>query len=246
MIKGGYKVIDFYGIKLTNTPVNIPGTFSSIEKNYEKMLILSGVSSEDYLYDDNVGFCTIGDDGDFEIQFGSQKIKVSEEDEVTMTPSGGGGGGVSDYNDLTSKPKINDVTLTGNKNASDLGLQATEQGKGLSSNDFTNTLKTKLDGIEAGAQVNVQSNWNQDDSEADDYIKNKPNILSTTVLTSTLTAGQTTLTFTDASITSDCLVDVYVNHADAFPTDVDDSVSGSITLTFDSQIADLSVKLVIS
>lgn len=67
-----------------------------------------------------------------------------------------------------------------------------------------------------------------------------------TVLTSTLTAGQTTLTFTNAKITADCLVDVYVNHADAFPTDVDDSVSGSITLTFDAQIADLSVKLVIS
>jgi hypothetical protein len=41
-------------------------------------------------------------------------------------------------------------------------------------NNFTNTLKSKLDGIAAGAEVNVQSNWNQTDSTADDYIKNKP------------------------------------------------------------------------
>ena len=33
--------------------------------------------------------------------------------------------------------------------------------------------KTKLDGIEEGAQVNVQSDFNQTDTTADDYIKNK-------------------------------------------------------------------------
>ena len=34
----------------------------------------------------------------------------------------GGGGGVSDYDDLTNRPKINNITLTGNQSASDLGL----------------------------------------------------------------------------------------------------------------------------
>ena len=47
-------------------------------------------------------------------------------------------------------------------------------GKGLSQNDFTNTLKTKLDGIASGAEVNVQANWTQTNTSADDYIKNKP------------------------------------------------------------------------
>lgn len=46
-------------------------------------------------------------------------------------------------------------------------------GKGLSTNDFTNTLKTKLDGIQAGAEVNVQSDWAQTDDTQDDFIKNK-------------------------------------------------------------------------
>ena len=39
---------------------------------------------------------------------------------------------------------------------------------------FTATEKTKLSGIETGAEVNVQSDWNQSNSTADDYIKNKP------------------------------------------------------------------------
>lgn len=41
-------------------------------------------------------------------------------------------------------------------------------------NNFTNADKTKLDGVEAGAEVNVQPDWTQSDSSADDYIKNKP------------------------------------------------------------------------
>lgn len=35
------------------------------------------------------------------------------------------GGGISDYSDLTNKPSINNVTLSGNKTSSDLGLQST-------------------------------------------------------------------------------------------------------------------------
>lgn len=38
--------------------------------------------------------------------------------------------------------------------------------------------KTKLNGIASGAEVNVQSDWNQATTTADDYIKNKPTKLS--------------------------------------------------------------------
>ena len=48
------------------------------------------------------------------------------------------------------------------------------EGKGLSTNDFTNALKTKLDGIAAGAEVNVQADWNEIDENSDAFIKNKP------------------------------------------------------------------------
>ena len=49
-------------------------------------------------------------------------------------------------------------------------------GKGLSANDFTNTLKTKLDGIQDGAEVNVNADWNAVSGDA--QILNKPTIPS--------------------------------------------------------------------
>jgi hypothetical protein len=55
-------------------------------------------------------------------------------------------------------------------------MVAKDEGKGLSTNDFTDALLTKLNGIAEGAEVNVQADWNQTDTTADDYIKNKPNI----------------------------------------------------------------------
>ena len=49
-------------------------------------------------------------------------------------------------------------------------------GKGLSTNDFTDQWRNKLEGIESGAEVNVQANWDQTVTTADDYIQNKPTI----------------------------------------------------------------------
>ena len=43
-------------------------------------------------------------------------------------------------------------------------------------NNFTDGDKSKLGGIESGAEANVQSDWNEADSTQDDYIKNKPDL----------------------------------------------------------------------
>ena len=45
-------------------------------------------------------------------------------------------------------------------------------------NNFTTTLKNKLDGIASGAEVNVQANWNETNSSSDAYIRNKPTNVS--------------------------------------------------------------------
>lgn len=47
-------------------------------------------------------------------------------------------------------------------------------GKQLSTEDYTTAEKTKLDGIEAGAQVNVQADWSA--TEGDALILNKPTL----------------------------------------------------------------------
>lgn len=76
------------------------------------------------------------------------------------------------YADLTGKPSIPTKTsdLTNDSDfVSDANYVHTD-------NNFTTTLKNKLNGIAAGAEVNVQSDWAQTDNTADDYIKNKPSI----------------------------------------------------------------------
>lgn len=45
-------------------------------------------------------------------------------------------------------------------------------------NNYTSAEKTKLSGIAAGAEVNVQANWNESNSSSDAFIKNKPTIPS--------------------------------------------------------------------
>lgn len=52
---------------------------------------------------------------------------------------------ITEYNQLHNLPRINNVELLGNKTGSQLGLQNSEFGKGLSSNDFTNSYKNILD-----------------------------------------------------------------------------------------------------
>lgn len=106
------------------------------------------------------------------------------------------------YNVLVNKPVIGGVTVEGSKTLSDYGLMAElseplaaietleedvsglstalndkvdkVNGKGLSSNDFTDADAAKLNGIEAGAEVNVNADWNATSGDAE--ILNKPTI----------------------------------------------------------------------
>lgn len=43
MLKGGYQIIDLKGENLTENAVTIPGIYDSIEGNYHKPLLLSGI-----------------------------------------------------------------------------------------------------------------------------------------------------------------------------------------------------------
>lgn len=64
------------------------------------------------------------------------------------------------YNDLTDVP--DDLVEDGDYVHTD--------------NNYTNSEKSKLEGIESGAEANVQSDWNEADNTKDDFIKNKPSI----------------------------------------------------------------------
>lgn len=81
-----------------------------------------------------------------------------------------------DGNTTYSRYKYNATTQTWNfeyvlNNSSFTASQWATINSGLTSSDAT-----KLSGIESGAQVNVQADWNEADNTKDDYIKNKPTI----------------------------------------------------------------------
>ena len=93
--------------------------------------------------------------------------------------------GVEDNADVTDTTNVV-AALTAGTNiaiAADGTISATDTNTtysvgdgGLTQKNFTTTLKSKLDGIAAGAEVNVQSDWNATTGDA--FIKNKPTIPS--------------------------------------------------------------------
>lgn len=82
---------------------------------------------------------------------------------------------VSEHGGVIQKVKVNGTELTIDSTDKSVNIPAasTSADGAMSSAD-----KTKLDGVEAGAEANVQSDWNQSTTTADDFIKNKPTKLS--------------------------------------------------------------------
>ena len=82
--------------------------------------------------------------------------------DITATPEAG----TLDYDELSNRPQIAGITLTGNKSLSDLGIEPADATivKDASyvhtDNNFTTTLKNKLDGIEEGAEANTVDSVN--------------------------------------------------------------------------------------
>lgn len=66
-----------------------------------------------------------------------------------------------------------------------------------------------------------------------------------TFVTGTLTAGSTSITLSDASITTSSTIDIYVSTFGIQPTNAV-VATGSITLTFLAQASDISVKVRVS
>ena len=71
---------------------------------------------------------------------------------------------------LTIPTKLTDLTNDGNF--------VTDANYVHTDNNFTTTLKNKLNGIATGAEVNVQSDWAVTSNSSDAFIKNKPTKVS--------------------------------------------------------------------
>ena len=91
--------------------------------------------------------------------------------------------------------------------------------------DATQTVSCKLYGANAQSGGGGSASWKD--------------------ITGTLTAGETSISFTDSSILESSTFDFYTSKFGVNPTDVS-VLNGSITLTFDEQSTDLGVKVRVS
>lgn len=121
-------------------------------------------------------------------------ITLDQEGSTLTINSTGGSGGTSDYTDLTNKPSINNVILSGNKSLNDLGIQpagnyALESEIPTKTSDLTNdsgfiTSYTETDPtvpshVKNITQANITS-WNNKSDFSGNYndLTNKPTIPS--------------------------------------------------------------------
>lgn len=89
---------------------------------------------------------------------------------------------------------------------------------------ITSALVSKLNGIETGAEVNVQADWNQTSDAADDYIKNKPTIGSANL---TIQGGGTTATTFSANATSAVTLNIIGSTATTVSKTADNEITVS-------------------
>jgi len=98
--------------------------------------------------------------------------------------------------------------------------------------------RNKLDGIETGAQVNVQSDVNETDPESDAYIKNFPDLNSNIVLAVRFAGLGQTYTLPVGAVATIAFVDGYVQYPldVAFPLDLNVFEQSGVDLTFATTI----------
>ena len=160
------------------------------------------------------------------------------------------------YNDLSDKPNIageiteddiyghnlniitNGTGITIDENNSDNTITISV------TNEFTQAHETKLDGIETGAEINVQSDWGETDVSSDAFIQNKPSLFSGDYgdLTNapSIPSGVTEddiYTYTSGFITSGIGIDLVTNDSD---NTITISVSNEFTTAEKTKLAGIS------
>lgn len=127
--------------------------------------------------------------------------------------------------DVTVPTKTSDLTNDSNF-VSDASYVHTD-------NNFTTTLKNKLDGIASGAEVNVQADWNVTTTTSDAYIKNKPTIPTLQNVFGIVKVGTTNI---EADTTRDTLTLEAGNNVTLTPDATNDKVTISATDTTYSDV----------
>jgi hypothetical protein len=130
-------------------------------------------------------------------------ISLGGTDLQTTLNSLAGGSLTADWNSITNKPSDEafvdwtqdqgDTNINANNYINTTYSLASNGQAGLTNFNFTEARKNKLAAIADGAQVNVQSDWNETETNADAFIQNKPTIPSAITGTSDVPGLDTAL-----------------------------------------------------
>lgn len=167
-----------------------------------------------------------------------------------------------------SAEEFNALVAAVNGNEEALGGKVDkEDGKGLSSNDYTTDEKNKLANIAADANHNVQSDWDESNASSDAYIKNKPAIpvVPSNVSAFTNDAGYLTRHQDLSSLADGAEYDsngkmIYLKHGSTrLPNPIDatafikdgmvnnvDVVNGSLVITFNTDSGKEPISILVS
>lgn len=146
---------------------------------------------------------------------------------VNEVAAGGGGGGTTDYTALSNKPQINSITLTGNKSFSDLGLATVASTGAYSDLSGTPTIPT-VSVSHSGTASSSATRKQQITVSGTSYDVDGSVYMEQDVILSTSAA--TTVTFTNASITANSVIEFGCSKWGIVPDDIAAS-SGSCVVT---------------
>ena len=104
-----------------------------------------------------------------------QIIKYDAETQKWINGEGGGSGGSSNYNELSNKPRINNVVLSGNKTTSDLGINIPTKTSDLTNDNGFITIEdvpTKTSELTNDSHFVVDAHYVHTDNNYDTTAKN--------------------------------------------------------------------------
>lgn len=206
------------------------------------------------------GTFTLNQSGNTTITLSEGTVNTVDWENVENKPNFATVATSGDYDDLSNKPTIptatsdltndsgyitaNDIPTIPTKTSdltNDSGYITVDEIPSQTDNNFTDADKNKLDAIESGAEVNVQSDWNVTDTTSDAYIANKPDVytktetdtlLSAKADTSDIPTNTSDLTNDSGYLTSS---DIKTINGDSIIGEGDLIIDGTVTHWFGTQ-----------
>ena len=228
----------FYGTMDYTELINKP-SINSVELNGNKTLEDLGINIPTELSEltNDVGFITSSDVPTKTSDLTNDSGYITTADVSAVGLSG-------DYDDLTDKPTIPTATSQLTNDSGFITTASVPTAVSQLSNDMGYLTSSDVAAVALSGDYDDLLNKPTIPTDLSD-LNNDEGFIGFTDLTDTLTAGNTTLTISDAAIETTSTIDIYCDTFGIQPTNAVVS-TGTITLTFLAQASDITVKVRVS